>query len=215
MTNFKINLLFGVVAVAVSLIIAYYSQIHHHLLERANIPILSASIFPPTVTDFTRNIRFIGSRTPGVEHFQNVFYAEEPTGQRRFAPPVPVSPPKGSIIDASKPGAWCPQGVGDILPFTSQVNNISENCLSLRIARPSGVQRDAKLPVAVWIHGGLSSPLCQWSKKDSFLRLVFRNRRLCTGFSLRYIVHAGRLGEGGCCGRETINLCWYQLSTRK
>ncbi|RAH75331.1 alpha/beta-hydrolase [Aspergillus aculeatinus CBS 121060] len=144
MTNFKINLLFGVVAVA----------IHHHLLERANIPILSASIFPPTVTDFTRNIRYIGSRTPGVEHFQNVFYAEEPTGQRRFAPPVPVSPPKGSIIDASKPGAWCPQGVGDILPFTSQVNNISENCLSLRIARPSGVQRDAKLPVAVWIHGG-------------------------------------------------------------
>ncbi|PYH76381.1 carboxylesterase [Aspergillus uvarum CBS 121591] len=154
MTTLKINLLFGVVAVAISLITAYYSQIRHHLLERASILIVSASIFPPTVKDFTRDIKYIGSRTPGVEHFQNVFYAEEPTGQRRFAPPVPLSPPKKSIIDASKSGAWCPQGMGDILPFTSQVNNISENCLSLRIARPPGVHSNAKLPVAVWLHGG-------------------------------------------------------------
>ncbi|OJJ95310.1 hypothetical protein ASPACDRAFT_55331 [Aspergillus aculeatus ATCC 16872] len=97
--------------------------------------LMNASIFPPTVTDFTRDIKYIGSRTPGVEHSR-----------------------------------MC---VENILPFTSRVSNISENCLSLRIARPSGVQRDAKLPVAVWIHGGdhaLGSVSDQLYTPDGLLR---------------------------------------------
>ncbi|CBF87734.1 hypothetical protein AN1314.2 [Aspergillus nidulans FGSC A4] len=113
---------------------------------------LSASL---KVVDSMRDIIYLGSLSPaGIEHFQNIFYAEEPTGQRRFAAPVPTRPAKGSVIDATRAGAWCPQGTGDILPFTSRVTNISENCLSLRIARPAGTQKDAKIPVAVWIHGG-------------------------------------------------------------
>jgi hypothetical protein len=115
-------------------------------------PSLSASL---KVVDSARNITYLGSLSPArIEHFQNIFYAEEPTGQRRFAAPVPTRPAKGSVIDATRAGAWCPQGTGDILPFTSKVTNISENCLSLRIARPAGTQKDAKIPVAVWIHGG-------------------------------------------------------------
>lgn len=110
------------------------------------------------VVDSVRDITYLGSLSlAGIEHFQNIFYAEAPTGLRRFAAPVPTRPVKGSVIDATKAGAWCPQGTGDILPFTSSVTNISENCLSLRIARPSGIQKDAKLPVAVWIHGGEST----------------------------------------------------------
>ncbi|RDW83864.1 uncharacterized protein DSM5745_04190 [Aspergillus mulundensis] len=110
----------------------------------------------PTVIDSKRGITYIGSRSShgAVEHFQNIFYAEEPTGPRRFAPPVPTNPQRGSVIDATQSGAWCPQGTGDILPFTSRVTNISENCLSLRIAKPTGTRGDAKLPVIVWIHGG-------------------------------------------------------------
>ncbi|KAJ6014578.1 carboxylesterase [Penicillium herquei] len=108
----------------------------------------------PTVHDSSRDITYIGSVLGDVEHFQNIFYGEEPTGPRRFAPPVPVNPPKGSLIDATKPGAWCPQGTGDILPFTSRVTNISENCLSLRIARSRSSTSDQKLPVVVYLHGG-------------------------------------------------------------
>ncbi|KAE8154789.1 alpha/beta-hydrolase [Aspergillus avenaceus] len=111
----------------------------------------------PIVVDVNRNITYLGSYTSvysDVQHFQNIFYAEEPSGNRRFAPPVPVDHRKGSVIDATQPGAWCPQGTGDILPFTSRVMNVSENCLSLRVARPRNVKSDAKLPVAVWIHGG-------------------------------------------------------------
>lgn len=110
------------------------------------------------VVDSVRDITYLGSLSPaGIEHFQSIFYAEEPTGQRRFAAPVPTRPAKGSVVDATRAGAWCPQGTGDILPFTSRVTNISENCLSLRIARPAGTQKDAKIPVAVWIHGGRPS----------------------------------------------------------
>ncbi|KAJ5337357.1 uncharacterized protein N7506_005379 [Penicillium brevicompactum] len=109
----------------------------------------------PKVVDSARDITYLGSLSPaGIEHFQNIFYAEEPTGLRRFAAPVPMRPANGSVIDTTRAGAWCPQGMGDILPFTSSVTNISENCLSLRIARLARTQKDAKLPVAVWIHGG-------------------------------------------------------------
>ncbi|KAI9368166.1 Alpha/Beta hydrolase protein [Aspergillus egyptiacus] len=140
------NRLFAAVAAVLLAIVAINYQ---DLLQR----------FSPTptpkVVDSARRITYLGSLSPaGIEHFQNIFYAEAPTGPRRFAPPVPVRPAKGTVIDATREGAWCPQGTGDILPFTSKVTNISENCLSLRIARPAGTQHDAKLPVVVWIHGG-------------------------------------------------------------
>ncbi|KAI1098163.1 alpha/beta-hydrolase [Jackrogersella minutella] len=106
------------------------------------------------VFDHVHNITYIGSLLDRTEHFQNIFYAEDTSGNNRFAPPVPIKHEKGSSIDATQPGAWCPQGTGDILPFTSRVVNISENCLSLRIARPRSLKPDAKLPVVVWLHGG-------------------------------------------------------------
>lgn len=135
----------------------------------------------PTVFDEARHIRYRGSRSStGIEHFQNIFYAEDTSGANRFAPPVPVRPAGGAVIDATRPGAWCPQATGDVLPFTSRVTNISENCLSLRIARPRGTKAAAGLPVMVWLHGGnfLTQLRCSLSQRIdqadlSFLR-VFR-----------------------------------------
>lgn len=143
------NRLFAsVVAVLLAVVAIYYQEFLDTLY-------LSPKL---KVVDSARDITYLGSLSPArIEHFQNIFYAEEPTRLRRFAAPVPARPVKGSVIDATRAGAWCPQGTGDILPFTSSVTNISENCLSLRIARPAGTQKDAKLPVAVWIHGGEST----------------------------------------------------------
>jgi hypothetical protein len=112
-------------------------------------------ISPPQVHDPNQNVTYIGRNLQGIEHFQNIFYGEDTSGENRFAPPTPVRHAPGSVVDASQAGAWCPQGTGDILPFTSKIVNISENCLSLRIARSRGTKSDAKLPVMVWIHGGM------------------------------------------------------------
>lgn len=153
------NRLFAsVVAVLLAVVAIYYQGVLDAFYPSSDLK----------VVDSARDITYLGSLSPaGVEHFQNIFYAEEPTGQRRFAAPVPMRPVKGSVIDATRAGAWCPQGTGDILPFTSSVTNISENCLSLRIARRAGTQKDDKLPVAVWIHGGDSTVCDDMSAEDS------------------------------------------------
>lgn len=111
---------------------------------------------PPFVLDYDQGILYIGKRSAsGIEHFQNIFYGEDTSGKNRFAPPVPTKHSRGTVVDATQPGAWCPQAKGDVLPFASQVTNISENCLSLRVARPAGTKADTKLPVMVWLHGGI------------------------------------------------------------
>lgn len=109
----------------------------------------------PYVKNARTSVSYLGTSTNGIEHFQNIFYAEDTSGSNRFGPPVPYIPPPGTIIDATAAGAWCPQGMGAApLPFTSPITNVSENCLSLRIARSSGTDASAKLPVLVWMHGG-------------------------------------------------------------
>ncbi|KAJ6135915.1 alpha/beta-hydrolase [Penicillium capsulatum] len=143
----------GLLVLGLALVAIYFRPLNDLLLAKCiqyGIPIPQ-----PTVTNSVRGITYVGTySTAGVEHYQNIFYAAEPTGDRRFAPPVPIDQTPGSVVDATAPGAWCPQGTGDVLPFTSKVVNISENCLSLRIARSRGVSPDARLPVVVWIHGG-------------------------------------------------------------
>lgn len=121
---------------------------------------------PPTVIDAIRNVTYVGSSTSlspswgeGVEHFHNIFYAQDTSGGNRFAPPVAVVPARGAVVDATRPGAWCPQGTGDVLPFTSRVANVSENCLSLWIARSRGTKAAAGLPVMIWVYGGSYDPV--------------------------------------------------------
>lgn len=129
-----------------------------------SLPFLSIyNVSTVSITNVHSGVSYRGTLVNGVEHYQNIFYAEDTSGSNRFAPPVTFNPPRGTVVDATTAGAWCPQGTGGPpLPFTSPINNISENCLSLRIARPSGILASAKLPVLVWIHGGtelkLSSP---------------------------------------------------------
>ena len=101
-------------------------------------------------------VTYRGTTHDSVEHFQNVRYGHETSGNRRFSPPEPYIPPPGVEIDATSPGPACPQTKDAMLPFFSETGEMSEDCLNLRIARPvpATMTSNSKLPVVVWIHGG-------------------------------------------------------------
>lgn len=147
----------------------------------------------PIVTNPTTQISYHGTQVTDVEHFQNIFYAQDTSGSHRFTPPAPYLPHPGTIVDAMNAGAWCPQAEGGPpLPFTSPVDNISENCLSLRIARPTGTIASAKLPVIVYLHGGgdaLGSASDQLYTPDGMVSLSKAN-----GQSIIYVGINYRLG---------------------
>ncbi|CAG8972998.1 hypothetical protein HYALB_00007845 [Hymenoscyphus albidus] len=101
-------------------------------------------------------VTYRGTASDLVEQFQNIKYAHDTSGERRFAPPEPYLPPENTIIDAKTPGPSCPQHQVAMPPFFSETTEMSEDCLHLRIARPAGLKltRESKIPVVVWIHGG-------------------------------------------------------------
>lgn len=114
----------------------------------------------PFVINSITGISYQGTSADGVDQFQNIFYAEDTSGANRFAPPVPYLPARGSTIQATAAGFVCPQPLtsNPIYPFSSPNKQISEDCLSLRIARPANYTSDKPLPVMVWTYGGTSDP---------------------------------------------------------
>ncbi|KAK6524832.1 hypothetical protein TWF281_011730 [Arthrobotrys megalospora] len=82
------------------------------------------------------------------DFFLGVPYAKPPTGDRRFRPPQFIT--EKQHIQAKQTGNWCYGYRGDQWEYPQ-----SEDCLTLNIVRPSGVNYNIKkLPVAVFIHGG-------------------------------------------------------------
>ncbi|KAJ6481879.1 extracellular triacylglycerol lipase precursor, partial [Mycena sanguinolenta] len=96
----------------------------------------------------------IGSDIPllGEEFFGGIPYAEPPTGDLRFARPVPkFSLGNLSTFDATEFGPSCIQPPS---PFTPVDLPLSEDCLSINVFRPAGLTTNASVPVMVWIFGG-------------------------------------------------------------
>lgn len=84
----------------------------------------------------------------GVVAFLGLPFAEPPTGELRFKPPVPIES-WGGPIEAAAFGPACPQPVE---PDQALYQNQSEACLTLNVWTPSA--DDRRRPVMVWIHGG-------------------------------------------------------------
>ncbi|KAI4861913.1 Alpha/Beta hydrolase protein [Hypoxylon rubiginosum] len=99
-------------------------------------------------------VTYHGTTQGPVEHFQNIKFAHDTSGERRFSPPELYTPVEGSEIDATAPGSACPQSKAGIPPFFDETPDISEDCLNLRIARPAGTTAEDNLPVVIWLHGG-------------------------------------------------------------
>ncbi|XP_050306188.1 venom carboxylesterase-6-like [Anthonomus grandis grandis] len=80
--------------------------------------------------------------------YLGIRYAQNPTGELRFQPPIPVEPWNG-IYDATTEKGICYQVVGDY-PFIER-----EDCLMLNVFRPAAEQYSTgNLAVMVYIHGG-------------------------------------------------------------
>ncbi|KAL5334695.1 Alpha/Beta hydrolase protein [Aspergillus crustosus] len=101
-------------------------------------------------------VRFRGTTAHNVESFLNICFGEDTSGVNRFTPPKPFSYPAGALVNATQPGAACPQPKQAVptMPLFDVVTSMSEDCLTLRVDRPANTPASAKLPVMVWIYGG-------------------------------------------------------------
>jgi para-nitrobenzyl esterase len=83
-----------------------------------------------------------------VHKFLGIRYAASPAGANRWLPPqAPLR--STSVIDATTPGSPCPQ-----VPSQFAVPSTNEDCLFLNVWTPASADRDERLPVMFWIHGG-------------------------------------------------------------
>ncbi len=92
-----------------------------------------------------------GADSYGVRVFRGIPFAAPPVGPLRWRPPQPPIPWTGiRPVDAFGANAMQSIVYGDIDPYEP---GVSEDCLYLNIWTPAD-ERDERLPVLFWIHGG-------------------------------------------------------------
>ncbi|PYI27810.1 acetylcholinesterase/Butyrylcholinesterase [Aspergillus indologenus CBS 114.80] len=119
----------------------------------------------PTVTIASPAATVIG-KAGNVEVFNNIPFAQAPTGSLRLKPPQPIQTSLGTV-QATGSSKSCPQfyfstsefpasvlGILADNPLVQVATNAGEDCLNIDIRRPAGTTADSKLPVLVWIFGG-------------------------------------------------------------
>jgi carboxylesterase type B len=129
------------------------------------LPLEERTLFPSvTINDGTIK----GSSLLGVDSFNGIPFAQPPVGELRLKPPQALNTSYGAISATGIPAA-CPQFyaqvksdqllsnvLGTLLntPLLQRVTSQDEDCLTVNVQRPSGVNSKAKLPVLFWIFGG-------------------------------------------------------------
>jgi para-nitrobenzyl esterase len=121
-------------------------------------PSLSAArlrLFPTVETDHGR---LRGLDRGGIKNFRGIPYGADTGGRNRFLPPRPATPWAG-VREAFDFGPIAPQVLaarptdyGKLISGLASTR-MSEDCLSLNVWTPS-LDRSAKLPVVVHLHGG-------------------------------------------------------------
>ncbi|KAK8200334.1 carboxylesterase family protein [Phyllosticta capitalensis] len=83
-----------------------------------------------------------------VEAFRGFPYSQNAAGSRRFKPLEPL-PQSDRTFDAAEYGPVCPGK-----SFRGMQAAYDEDCLMVNVFRPAGTNSSAKLPVALYVHGG-------------------------------------------------------------
>jgi len=120
----------------------------------------------PSVT--IKNGTVVGATSNGIDSFLGIPYAQPPVGDLRLRPARSVNQSFGTLQATSTPKS-CPQFlqqinsanlIGDALTFLLQLpivqaaDNTDEDCLTMSVWRPAGIDETANLPVVFWIFGG-------------------------------------------------------------
>lgn len=92
-----------------------------------------------------------GDRVGGVNVFRGIPYAEAPSGERRWKPPVPAAPFEAEFAARSFGPACIQPRPREGSIYANPPEEISEDCLTLNIWTPADADN---APVFVWIHGG-------------------------------------------------------------
>lgn len=116
----------------------------------------ASAISVPRVVDQKHDVTYNGLERNGIEIFLGIPYGQSTGGKNRFKPPKRHVMAPGSTVNATSYGPACPQQLGQWLPpiTLGDITEISEDCLSLNVARPRGTRAKDQLPVMVYIHGG-------------------------------------------------------------
>ncbi|KAM4636907.1 uncharacterized protein O3C94_017929 [Discoglossus pictus] len=94
-----------------------------------------------------------------VHAFFGIPFAKPPVGPLRFAPPQPSEPWK-SLRNATQQPPICLQNVAsterinEFFRANVEIPPVSEDCLYLNVFTPANREKQSKLPVMVFIHGG-------------------------------------------------------------
>ncbi|XP_053557361.1 pyrethroid hydrolase Ces2e [Bombina bombina] len=94
-----------------------------------------------------------------VDAFLGIPFAKAPVGSLRFAPPQRAEP-WNSIRDATRHPPLCLQNIARNIRLVEMFHSdlempaMSEDCLFLNVFTPANRQKNSKLPVMVYIHGG-------------------------------------------------------------
>jgi len=104
-------------------------------------------------------VQGVPAATEGVTVYKGIPYAAAPVGENRWKEPQPVTPWEGVKV-ADTFSAACPQAAHDgTNPWTADFYyegdpEFNEDCLYLNVWTTAPGKTDAKMPVAMWIHGG-------------------------------------------------------------
>ncbi|MCR4570321.1 MAG: carboxylesterase family protein [Bacteroidales bacterium] len=112
----------------------------------------------PVLTVEGGQIQGVAADIPGITVYRGIPYAAAPIGDLRWKEPQPVEPWDGVLLcnEFGHPGYQAVHYPGGY--FTEwgygEEKQCSEDCLYLNVWTPAAGKKDAKLPVAYWIHGG-------------------------------------------------------------
>ncbi|KAJ7584647.1 extracellular triacylglycerol lipase precursor [Mycena floridula] len=95
--------------------------------------------------------KLVGRHLPLLKQdfFGGIPFAEPPVNLLRLKPPVLKTSINATTFDTANFGAACFQ-----FPALTPDGNVSEDCLTINIFRPSGIGENAVLPVLFWTYGG-------------------------------------------------------------